>query len=307
MVDIDRSDAAGLLADQNINEILENAAVGSAALSTFRTIQMGTQIAKMPILSVLPSAGFVNGDSGPKPSSEQKWEKKTLTAEEIAVIVAIPENVFDDSSFNVWAQVRPRIAEALGAVLDAAVFFGVNAPASFDDSLFDGAVAAGQAVTEGTGVDLADDINLTWGAVEAVGADVNTQYASRRIRVRLRGLRDDNNQPIYLESLRSDGADRSLMGEQITFVQNGAWDDDLATLIAGDRGAAILGIRQDVTYKILTEATLTDGNGTVTFNLAEQDMIALRAKFRVGFVVADSIRSETGNREYPFAALLPGS
>jgi len=307
MADISRVDAAGLLADQNINELLQEAAQSSAALATFRTVRMGTQVSKIPILTVLPTAGWVNGDTGRKPTSEAAWEKKTLTAEELAVIVPIPENVFDDSEFGVWEEVRPRIGEALGAALDAAVFFGDSAPASFDDSLFEGADGAGQTVVEGTGEDLADDINLTWGEVEAVGFDVNAQYSSRRIRVRLRGLRDDNGQPIYLESLRSDGADRSLMGEQITFVTNGAWDDDTATLIAGDATKAILGIRQDVTYKILTEATLTDGSGNVTFSLAEQDMIALRAKFRVGFVVADTISVETGSREYPFAALTPTS
>lgn len=298
MADISRSDAEGLLADQNIHEILQEAVQSSAALATFRTIQMGTQIAKIPIMTVLPTAQWITGDTGTKPTSEQKWEKKTLTAEELAVIVPIPENVFEDSGFNVWDEVRPRIAEAFGKALDAAVFFGTSAPASFDASLYEGALAASQVYGVGdSGVDLAEDINQTWGLVEATGNDVNVQYASRRIRVSLRGLRDDTNQPIYLESLRSDGADRSLMGEQLTFVQNGAWDDDV-TLIAGDRNKAILGIRQDVTYKFLDQATLTGG-----INLAEMDMVALRAKLRVAFVVANTVESETGAQEYPFAVL----
>ncbi len=307
MVDIDRTDAAGLLADQNIQELLQNAAESSAALRTFRTVRMGTKVAKLPIMTVLPQAGWLDGDTDNKPTGEMKWDKKTLTAEEAAVIVPIPENVFDDSEFGVWEEVRPRIAEALGKIVDLAVFFGTNAPASFDPSLFEGATTAGQVVSEGTGVDLADDINLTWAEVEDLGFDVNVQYASRRIRARLRGLRSDTNEPIYLESLRSDGSTRSLMGEDIEFVTNGAWDADVATLIAGDRRAAIIGIRQDVTYKILTEATLTDGAGNVTFSLAEQDMIALRAKFRLGFVVANTVSSETGDQEYPFAALAPTS
>lgn len=301
MVDIDRTDAEGLLADQNIDEILQNAAETSAALRTFRTIRMGTKIAKLPILTALPQAGWVDGDSGQKPTSEQVWEKKTLTAEPGAVIIPIPEDVFDDSEFGVWEEVRPRVAEALGKLLDAAVFFGVNAPGSFADDLVTGATAAGQVVAGGTGVDLADDINLAWGEVEAAGYDVNVQYAGRRIRMHLRGLRDQNEQPIYLESLRGDGRDRSLMGEDITFVTNGAWDYSLADMIVGDRTKAILGVRKDVTYKILTEATLTDGSGNVTFSLAEQDMIALRAVFRIGFEVADTVTAETGTQQYPFA------
>jgi len=308
MADIDRNDAAGLLADQNIQDILQNAVEFSAALRTFRTVRLSTKVAKYPILTVLPQAGWLSGDTDNKPTAESQWDKKTITAEEAAVIVPIPEAVFDDTEFGVWEEVRPRIAEALGKIVDAAVFFGTSAPSGFDDSLFEGATSAGQVYFEGgSGVDLAEDINQTWGMVEAVGADVNTQYASRAIRMRLRGLRDDNGVPIYLESLRGDRADRSLMGEDITFVTNGAWDSDSATMIVGDRSAAIIGIRQDVTYKILTEATLTDGSGNITFSLAEQDMIALRAKFRLGFVVADTVRSETGGQEYPFAALAPAS
>jgi len=308
MADISRSDAEGLLADQEIREILQDAAASSAAISTFRTVRMGTQIAKMPILTALPTATWVTGDDGQKATSDQAWDKKQLTAEELAVIVPIPENVFDDTEFGVWEEVRPRIAEAFGKALDAAVFFGTNSPTGFDDSLFDGATTASQVYGEGdSAVDLAEDINQTWGLVEAVGFDVNTQYASRRIRVALRGLRDDNGQPIYLETLRGDRADRTLMGEQITFVTNGAFDTSVATLIVGDRTKAILGVRQDVTYKILTEATLTDGNGTVTLSLAEQDMIALRAKFRVAFVVANTVSSETGSQEYPFAVLTPAA
>lgn len=306
MADIDRDDAVGLLQDQNINEILQEAVKNSAALSTFRTVNMGTKIAKMPVLTALPQAGWLSGDTGRKPTSDVKWEKKTLTAEPGGVIVPIPEDVFDDTAFGVWDEVKPRIGEALGALVDSAVFFGTNAPASFDPSLFEGAVAAGNVEHVGdSGVDLAEDINQAWGLVEAKGNDVNVQYASRRLRVSLRGLRDLNNQPIYLESLRGDGADRTLMGEQISWVQNGAWDPDLATMIVGDRTKAIIGIRSDVKYKFLDQATLTDGAGNVTFSLAEQDMIALRAVFRLAFVVADTLQIETGEREYPFAVLEP--
>lgn len=307
MADISRTDAGGIIVDANINEILENAAEESAALRTFRTVRMGTKVTKMPILTTLPTAQWLDGDTDNKPTSDVRWDKKTLTAEELAVIVPIPENVFDDTDFNVWDEVRPRVAEALGKALDEAVFFGTNAPASFDDSLHEGAVAAGQTVTEGTGVDLADDINNAWGEVEAVGFDVNVQYTSRRLRVALRGLRDDNNQPIYLESLRGDRADRTLMGEDIEFVTNGAWDFDTSKMIVGDRRAAILGLRQDVTMRVFDQGVITDGSGNVVLSLMEQDAIALRAVFRAGFVVADTVTSETGQQEYPFASVESSS
>ena len=307
MADINRTDAAGLLTQvTNVNEVFQQAAQSSAALSTFRTVNMGTKTATLPVIDALPTAGFVTEDSdstGVKPTSQQVWVSKTLTAEEIAVIVPIHENVFDDTSINVWNEVRPRIAEALGAVLDGAVLFGTNKPSSWPTSLEDGARAAGNVYSAATAGDLAEDINQTWALVEADGFDVNVNYAKRSLRAALRGLRDDNNHPIYLSSLKGDGSAESIMGADLHWVRNGAWVNAVAspaggaTLIAGDRNMAILGIRQDVQYKILTEATVG------SLNLAERDMIAIRAKFRVAFQVADPTTIEGGSSAYPFAVL----
>lgn len=315
MADINRTDAAGLISRQDINEVIQQATEGSAALSTFRTINMGTSTARMPVIDALPTAGFVTeaaDDTGVKPTAEQVWATKTLTAEEIAVIVPIHENVFDDSEINVWNEVRPRIAEAFGAVLDGAVFFGTNKPASWPDSLEDGARAAGNVYSQATAGDLVEDVNQTWALVEADGFDVNVNYAARSLRARLRGLRDANQQPLLqVQGGLGSAPNYSIYGEDLVFVTNGAWvpavaDADAATagdqpagadLIAGDRTKAILGIRQDVTYKILDQATVG------TLNLAERDMIALRAKFRVAFQVADPTTLEGGSAAYPFAVL----
>lgn len=303
MADINRSEAEALMARQDSNEVFQQAAEGSAALRTFRTVRMGTSTARLPVIDVLPTAGFVTeaaDATGVKPTAQQAWGTKTLTAEEIAVIVPIHENVFDDTSINVWGEVRPRIAEALGAVLDGAVLFGTNKPASWPDSLEDGARAAGNVYSAATAGDIAEDINQTWAMVEADGFDVNVQYARRSLRATLRGLRDTTGQPI-LQTRLADDPGYTLYGEDIEWVTNGAWVNagagTGATLIAGDRNMAILGIRQDVTYKILTEATVG------TLNLAERDMIAIRAKFRVGFQVADPTTIEGGTTAYPFAIL----
>lgn len=306
MADINRTDAAGLLAQQNINEIIEEATRTSAALSTFRTIPLSAGTARLPVLSALPTAGFVTeaaDATGVKPTSEVTWANKTLTPEEIAVIVPIHEHVFDDSSFNVWDQVRPLIAQEFGRVLDGAVLFGTNIPASWDDSLEDGARAAGNVRSAAAAGDLAEDINQTWALVEADGFDVNVNYAARSLRASLRGLRDANGQPIYLDNLRGDGASASIYGEDVFYVTNGAWvpatagpPEAGATLIAGDRTKAILGIRQDMTFKLLDQATV--GN----LNLAERDMIALRCKMRVAFAVATPVNPEAAGG-YPFAVL----
>lgn len=309
---VNAADAAALLRRQDMKEIIQMAPKTSAALSTFRTVKMTSKSATMPVLATLPTAGWVGvvadppvatAAGGTKPTSNMAWTSKTITAEEMAVIVPVPEDLFDDTEFSIWNEVKPRVAEEFGKILDGAVFFGTNAPASFDDSLVEGARAAGNVVSPGL-VDLAEDVNQVMGLVEADGFDVNQFYAKRTLRARLRGLRDDVGQPIYITSIRSDGVVNTLYGEDLAWITNGAWVAGAgtepsatgATLIGGDNQMAILGIRQEMQIKLLDQATVGP------YNLAEMDMIALRFKFRVGFAVANPITPEASGG-YPFAIL----
>lgn len=307
MAQISRADAEALINDQDMNEILQGLPAASAALSTFRTVNMGTKKARMPVIATLPTAGFVTeltDATGVKPTSAQTWGSKELIVEEIAVIIPIHEDVFDDTEFDVWDEVRPEATEAIGAALDAAVFFGVNKPATWPAALVPQAITASNVYVEGTSaVDLAEDINQTWALVEADGYDVNVQYARRTLRSRLRGLRDENDAPIFVSSLRSDGQANSVYGEDIYWVSNGAWQPEDATMLVGDRTKAILGIRQDVTFKILDQATL--GTGENQINLAERDMIALRCKMRVAFQWAAVPTRDNPSGGFPFAVLAP--
>ena len=303
MADITRADALALLARQDINEIVKPETAQSAALASFRTIRMSAATARMPVLAALPTAGFVTesatDEAGVKPTSKVSWTNKDLVAEEIAVIVPVHENILADSNFDVWGEVRPLVSQEFGRVLDAAVFFGVNKPATWlDPALVPGAIAAGNTVAEGTGIDLAEDFNEAFGMVEDDEFDVNSAFTGRFLRRQLRGLRDADGAPIYLDALRSDNNTASIYGQDLHYVGNRSWDRDEAVALVGDSSKVVLGIREDVQVKLLTEATVGG------INLAERDMVALRFKFRVAFATAYSTAAgET--TDYPFAAITP--
>lgn len=311
---ISREDAAGLVPEQYSTEIIQSIPKTSVAMASFRRATMPRGVSNVPVLSVLPQAYWVGTtDTGRKQTSELNWENVVLTARELAVIIPIPQAVLDDSAVNLWGEIRPRIAEAFGKAIDAAVLFGLSAPSDWPDSIVELAVAAGNEFDQGgtgnvslTTGDIAHDINEVWALVEDDGYDVNVQYARRRIRALLRGLRDDNGQPVFQNGLER-GAPASLFGEELLYVNNGSWDNDYQ-IIAGDRDAAILGIRQDIDYRIFTEGVISDDSGAVVLNLMQQDAVAMRATMRVGYAVAQPANPIMGDggaeaTGFPFAVL----
>ena len=105
---------------------------------------------------MLPLAYWVDGDTGFKQTAAQAWDKKKLYAEELAVIIPIPEAVLDDSNYDIWGEVKPRIVEAMGQRIDEAVLFGTGCPSTWRTCIVDTAVNAGCSTTLGT--DLFQDI-----------------------------------------------------------------------------------------------------------------------------------------------------
>ena len=76
-------------------------------------------------------------------------------------------------------------------------------------------------------------------------------------------------------------------------------------LFCGDFSKAVYSIRQDVTYKLLTEAVIQNPDGSIAYNLAQQDMVALRVVMRLGVQIANPVTRRSGSNGFPFAVLAP--
>src|SRR5215218_1262426 len=142
-----RTDVGALIPEEVSREMLGKATEQSAALQLFRRVPVGRNQVRFPVLSALPTAYFVTGDTGMKQTTEIAWANKFLNIEEIATIMPVPDNVIADIEADIWGESVPLISEAIGRTLDAAVFFGVNAPASYPTNVNAGAAAAGNTVT----------------------------------------------------------------------------------------------------------------------------------------------------------------
>lgn len=318
MAEITRAEASALISEQDMGELWQDAAKTSLALQTFRRVRMTKKQAKVRVLDALPAApgggAWIDGDTGRKPTLDMGWANKFLEAEEIAGIVPIPENVLDDADMDLWGEVRPRIAEYVGYHLDLAVLLGINAPASFGDSLYEGALSAGNVLdlsayialgTQAQGYDLGGAFSEVIGLVEDDGFNANALWTKRQVKRRVQNLRDGDGNFIYSQGMRSGESVPEIWGVPTYLAENAALNAEPNLLaVVGDRTRAVLGIRQDIEFKFLDQATLTDGEGKVLVSLAEQDMVALRFKMRAGFTVADPITWEGGAGAYPFSALV---
>jgi hypothetical protein len=351
----------------------------SAALQMFAKVPMGTYQERVPVLSALPQAYFVQGEAsgtygagaGLKQTTSAAWEGRILQAEEIACIVPVPENLIADSQYDLWGSLTPHIASAIGRALDNAVFFGVNAPASFGAALVDQAVLNSNYVTLGTAAQsagsLANDIAQLFATVEQDGYEVDGAIAKTTMRARVRNARttfgselteiDVNEwygQPVKypmrglwpatpsaftgtttstsptvttIASTVGLNAGDVVTGAgipanttiksvdsatQITLDQNATASAAVTitpvapTAVVGDFSQGLLGVRQDITWKVLDQAALFDNNGALIINLPQQDAVALRVVARFAYQTANVVTydNQVESMRWPFGVAI---
>ena len=309
---IDRTGAASLIPEENAREIIQGVVTQSAVLQRGKKLpNMSSKTYKMPVLDMLPIAYFVNGDTGAKKTTKQAWDKKFITAEEIAVIVPIPEAVLDDSDYDIWGEVKPRVIEAFGKVIDGAVLFDLDKPSTWRDGVVTTATKAGSVVTLATGDDLYDKIMAEEGIIakiEESGYFVNGHMADISMRAKLRGLKDTTGNPIFKSDMQN-GTTYSLDGSPMNFPNNGAFDKSKALMISGDFSQLVYAIRQDITFKLFTEGVVQNTDGSIAYNLMQNDMVALRAVMRLGWEIPNPINSMKTDKtkRCPFAILKAGT
>lgn len=293
-----------LIPEQIVNQVIEELPQQSVLLSRARRVPMTSKTGRQPVLSALPAAYWVDGDTGLKQTTKAQWENVTITAEELAAIVVIPDAYFDDASIPLWSAIEPLLAEAIGQKVDAAGLFGTDKPASWPTAVVPAAVAAGNVVDDGDGDDFAQDVSNLAGLVAAQGFAVNGFASRPGLNWRLVGLRSQDGHPIYQPAL-TQGASSTLYGYPFNEVLNGSWDPSYE-LLAADWSKFVVGVRQDMTFRIFSEGVISDDNGEVIVNLMQQDAKAMRVVFRVGFQVANPITRVEQDKEsrYPAGVIV---
>lgn len=306
-----RTEVQPLIPEVVSNRINKIATQKSFALSLFPNVPMGTNQTRMPVISALPIAYFVSGDTGLMQTSEINWANKYLNVEEIAVIIPIPKTVLADMTVDTWGTAEPLIGEAVGRTLDAAVAFGTNKPSSWGSDLLSGAssgtvlntVTLGANNTAAGGI--AGDISDAMGKVEIDGFDPTALITDRLFRGKLRKARDTTGQRL----LDVEEAGETFDGLPVQYAMRGLWPAQTSGNVAafvGDFSQGIIGVRQDMTWELSDQAVITDASGLVIYNLFQQGMVAMKVTARYAWTMANIINHSElveANR-WPFASLL---
>lgn len=274
-----KDELTGFVPKEQAKEIMKDVARGSSVLRLSKVETMTSDNKKFPVMVDGPGAYWVGEGERIKTSGAQ-WIFPEMLAKKLAVIIPVTKEKLKDTTIDVFGELKTPIAEAFYKAIDAACLFGVNSP--FARNVYQAAVDAENYIIEGTSSSLDLDVSDTMALIEDAGLDVNGFAAHFGVKNRLRKLRDANGNALYVP-----GVDQNeFYSSPIEFSRNNAWDKEKAEIIAADWTKSLVGIRDGLEYEILKEATLQgtlDADGK-PISLAEQDMVAIKATMRLGYL-----------------------
>ena len=299
------------------DEIIRGILGRSKALELGRRLpDMRGKTYKLNVFSNLPVAGWVKGAQGAdndnaegaeinrKPLSSLAWQGVDLVAEEIAVIVPIAIATLEDVSnyVDIVPQISEQVVGAFQEVLDATLLFGVDSPWSTYGGIVAGATTAGATVAwDGqAGTSFYSAISDAMTLVEESGYEATAILGGPSLRGAFRNT---------LTTLGINAGDQGEVGSLPRhFDYTGGFDTSSAFAIVGDFKYLVYSFRQEMSMKVLEEATLVNpANGAVLYNLAQQDMIAFRFTMRLGAALPNPVNRVGGAKRYPFAIITKPS
>jgi HK97 family phage major capsid protein len=314
------------LTPDEIAEIFKDVQEQSSILRLGRRLRnMTTNELKLKVSTALPAVNFV-GTKGTtqtfpadalKQTTDSEWDNVSIKVGELAAIVVVPNNVFNDANFDIFGELRSQLPTAIAKKVDSAVIYGeaaVDVPDDWSDGIFEG-MPADNIVTVGEVGDIYDDFLAASGVfyqVENDGYDVDGILAASSLKASLRSLRADSGTgaPLFTPSIQSAG-EYTLAGVPMSFPKNGGLNPAITLAIAGDWDKLVYSIRQDVTFDVFTTGVVQDGNGAITHNLMQEDLTAIRVTFRMAWGLPEQAGSmarwdgTTASGVYPFSAYVP--
>lgn len=268
-----KDNLTGAVPTEIAQAVIKNVIDQASILRVCKHEPMTSDKKTLPKLKDSGSASWV-GEGEKIETTLPTFEYPQLKACKLAVIVPVTREKIEDTIVNVMGEVQQAMADAFATAIDEAMIFGVNSP--FDTNLI--AAIGSQKVTATSSLDT--DLSNAMGIVEDNKYNCSNILMGTTQKKILRKLANDNH---YKGAITLSSA----YDTPIEYVRN--WNNTKSLAITGDFSKAVVGTRDGMAYEILKEATIVSGTGETaeTINLAQRDMIAIKATIRLGFLVAE--------------------
>lgn len=276
------------LPNQVSNEILQKVQESSMIMRLARQIALPGTGLQIPVITGDPEASWIS-ETNKKGVSFPTLDKKIMQGHKLAVIVPFSDEFRRDAAALYDALVA-RLPGVLAKKFDNTVFFGPSSGslANFDNLSGVTGVSLQSSVYDGL---VTADINIS-----GQGGVVDGYVFSPQGRGMLLQAKDGQSRPLFTTGVESRDVAR-ILGAPTHFTAaaykagSAASGSDAAVPdvvgFAGDWSHAMYGIVSAMNVSTSDQATLTytDENAqTVTLNLWQQNMFAVRAEIEVGFV-----------------------
>jgi len=304
------SDFSGIIPHEYSQQIIHEVEQRSAMLQLAQVMPMGARITELPVTGKLPAAAWITGPNlppggpGRKPYTDLTLVPQVITAEEIAAVVAIPQQYLDDNTINLWNWARPKMAEAIAVKLDETVLFG-GGPLSFPT----GGICApantwSTPVGGGTGpfptaIDAVDAVNNAMSYVEGQGLNVTGHSADLGAKGRFRGVRDQTGSLLLGTEQVGQVQRPTLYGVPIAYSQyaqvtatdfvTGAWD------------YLVIGVREDIRFRIDPSGVIASDTGTVMVSGFQDNVVPCKIWARFGCTIIKPVTPRVSAGAVPFA------
>ena len=268
MADISRPTLPASISEDIWAKTLEDSAVMRLA----ERIELPGNGLAIPVITGEPTADWVE-ETGAKPVSNSTVSIKTLQPYKLAVIETVSKELMDDMP-RLYNALRERLPFSIAKKFDETVF-GSTAPGSNFDVL-------GGATAVALGTDAYDAFVTVDGNIASAGGLMNGIVMSPQGKTVLLAEKDGDNRPLFNESV-ANSAIPTILGAPVTYSRGVYVAGSPAQLgFAGDWAHAKFGTVAGIEIAISDQATLAVTGGTI--NLWQQNMVAIRAEVRIGFV-----------------------
>lgn len=122
-----KDELQGFVPVEQATEIMKDVARGSSILRLSKVSQMESDTKKIPVMTEGAGAYWV-GEGERIKTSKAGWIYPELKAKKLAVIIPVTKEKLNDTTIDVFSELKESIAEAFYKAIDAAAIFGTNSP-----------------------------------------------------------------------------------------------------------------------------------------------------------------------------------